>query len=259
MTQVDPRILFEQQSDDGDIRVWHQYDRRWLEFNDGLIQSEIILNMPEILPLVLNRAMLAGMLFVELPKCVLLAGVGGGTTARYFSACFTDVAGDAVEVSEVISHIATDFFEFPSHKNWQLITEDIANYVQHCQQKYDLIVIDIAVDQTTPSWIVERKFLQKCRSLLTQNGQLSLNLLVDDENDFMRDLSVIREVFDRKTACLSLANHRNTVILAFNNQPQQLPKEWDKHVSKLESLWGLEFGEFYQQMLKDNPTDSGIF
>ncbi|MBL1320343.1 MAG: hypothetical protein COA63_004690 [Methylophaga sp.] len=259
MTIVEPRILFDQKTDDGEIRVWQQYDRRWLEFNDGLIQSEIILNRPEILPSVLNRAMLAGMMFSQQPKRVLLAGVGGGATTRYFSGCFPEVTGEAVEVSEVVSQIAKDFFEFPISKNWQLITENILDYMQNCQHKYDLIIIDIAVEQITPEWIIEQNFLQQCRAILTENGQLSLNLLVDNENYFKRGLSAVRDVFDRQTVCLSLANHRNTVIFAFNNAPQILPAELEKHIPILESLWGLEFGEFYQQMLKDNPVNSGIF
>ncbi|PHS25272.1 MAG: hypothetical protein COA83_06185 [Methylophaga sp.] len=259
MTLVEPRLLFDQQIDEGDIRVWHQYDRRWLEFNDGLIQSEIVLNRPEILPLVLNRAMLAGMLFVEPPKRVLLAGVGGGATARYFSGCFADIKGEAVEVSATVSQIAKDFFEFPNNKKWQLITEDITNYVQHCQHKYDLIIIDIAKEQKTPEWIIDRQFLQRCRSMLTGTGQLTLNLLVDDNNEFKHYLSTIRDVFDCHTACLSLTNHRNTVIFAFNNKPPSLPEDLQTHLLMLEALWGFEFGEFYRQMVQDNPANSGVF
>ena len=258
MTIVEPRLLFNQQSEEGDIRVWHQYDRRWLEFNDGLIQSEIILNRPEILPLVLNRAMLAGMIFVELPKRVLLAGVGGGAIARYFLGCFPDVKGEAIEVSEIISQLAQDFFEFPTTKNWQLIVEDIADYVQHCQYRYDLIVIDIAVEQQTPEWVLDQQFLQQCRTLLTENGHIALNLLVDDSDDFQQALAIIRDVFDKNTACLSLAKHRNTVIFAFNNLPKQ-PVNMSAHLSKLDALWGIEFSEFYRQMLHDNPPKSGLF
>jgi spermidine synthase len=201
--------------------------------------------------------MLAGMIFVETPKRVLLAGVGGGAIARYFSGCFPEVKGEAVEISEVISQIAQDFFEFPNTKNWQLVTADIGDYVQHCQYKYDLIVIDIAIEQQTPKWILDRKFLQRCRSLLTENGHIALNLLVDDGEDFQQALSIIRDTFDKNTACLSLTKYRNTVVFAFNNSPKQ-PTNMTAHLSKLDALWGIEFSEFYRQMLHDNPPKSGI-
>jgi len=259
MSQFPPHLLFEQQSVEDEVRVWQQYDRRWLDFNDGLVQSEIILNNPEILPLPLNRAMLAGIVFSGIPKRVLLAGTGGGSTARYFSACFPDVVVDAVEKSELVSSIARDYFEFPIGSNWTIYTDDIVDYVQHCEHKYDLIIVDIAVGQKTPEWVIEREFLKKCRLLLTDKGHISLNLLVDDGNAFMHYLSAIRTVFDRQTACLSLPNYRNTVIFAFNRIPPMLPKDLDEHLENLNVIWGLEFSEFYQQMLKDNPQNSGVF
>jgi len=259
MSPFIPFLVFNQKNDEGEIRVWQQYDRRWLDFNDGLVQSEIILNMPELLPLPLNRAMLAGMMFVDTPKRVLLAGMGGGATARYFSACFPDVKGEAVERSEVVANIAQDYFDFPSDKKWQIVREDIIDYVQYCPHKYDLIVIDIAIEQKTPDWLVDRTFLQQCRSLLTENGHISLNLLVDDANAFLDSVSAIRAVFERRVVCLSLPNYRNTVVMGFNDMPTFLPNDAQTRLADLESSWGLEFGQFYQQMLKDNPLGSGIF
>lgn len=259
MTSAKPTLILNQQTADGEIRVWQHDNRRWLDFDDGLIQSEIVLDKPEFLSLVLNRAMLAGMMFVEQPKRILLVGTGGGATARYFAHKLPDIAGEAVEISEHIVTIAKDYFDFPTTDNWQLITDDIVNYVQHCQQRYDLILIDIAVDQKTPDWLVEPQFLQQCRALLTKNGHISFNLLVDDADDFLHHLSVIRTVFDRHTACLSLSNHRNTVVLAFNQIPPFLAEKAQLRLAELETLWGLEFSQFYQQIQKDNPKNSGVF
>jgi len=259
MSPFIPFLVFNQKNDEGEIRVWQQYDRRWLDFNDGLVQSEIILNTPELLPLPLNRAMLAGMMFVDTPQRVLLAGMGGGTTARYFSACFPDVKGEAVEKSEVVAKLAQEYFDFPSNKNWQIVKQDILDYVQNCSEKYDLIVIDIAMEQKTPEWLLDRTFLQQCRSLLTDNGHISFNLLVDDANGFMHSVSALRAVFDRRVVCLSLPTYRNIIVLGFNNVPTYLPQDAQTRLADLESSWGLEFDEFYQQMQKDNPLGSGIF
>ena len=261
MSQSEPQLIFNQHTIDGEIRVWQQDNRRWLDFNDGLIQSEIVIDRPDFLPLALNQAMLAGMMFVDHPKRVLLAGTGGGSTARYFASRFPDVIGDAIEKSDLITTIARDFFYFPSQdqNNWKIITADIVTYVEQCQQFYDLIVIDIAVDQKTPEWIVDRQFLQQCRSILSKNGQVVFNLLVDDDNAFLHYLSAIRDIFDRRTVCLSLSHYRNTVIMAFNQSPSFLPEEVAARLSGLEALWQLDFTAFYQQMLKDNPRQSGVF
>lgn len=259
MSQSEPQLIFSHESSDGKVRVWQQNDRRWLDFDDGLIQSEIVLNHPETLPSPLNRAMLAGMMFVGQPQPVLLAGTGGGATARYVAHRFPDIKGEAIEKSEAVVAIARDYFDFPTTSNWRLIAEDIVTYVQHCRQQYDLVVIDIAVDQKTPAWITGQNFLQQCRCILTENGHVALNLLVDDAHQFLQYLAVIREVFDRCTVCFALPNYRNTVVLAFNTAPIYLPEEAEKRLPQLEEHWNLEFTEFYHQMLKDNPRQSGVF
>lgn len=259
MTSTVPQLIVNQHDTDETIRVWQQNNRRWLDFDDGLIQSEIILNHPEILPLPLNRAMLAGMIFEPPPKRVLLAGTGGGATARYFAYRFPNVKGDAIEKSATIAGVAKEYFDFPLVDTWQIVIENIVDYVQHCQQRYDLILIDIAVDQKTPEWLLERQFLQQCRSLLTASGQVVINLLVEDANEFMHHLSTLRAVFERRTVCLSMPNYRNTVILGFNHDPIFSVNDVAIRADKLEIEWGLEFKLFYQQMLKDNPDNSGIF
>lgn len=261
MSQSEPKLIFNQHTTDGEVRVWQHNNRRWLDFNDSLIQSEIVLDRPDLLPLPLNQAMLAGTMFVEHPKRVLLAGTGGGATARYFASRFPDVVGDAIEKSDLVATIAREFFYFPKQdqNNWQIITADITTYINQCQQRYDLIVIDIAVNQKTPEWIIERQFLQQCRSILSKNGQVVFNLLVDDANAFLHYLSAIRDIFDRRTVCLSLPNYRNTVIMAFNQSLSFSPEEITTRLPDLEVLWGLDFTAFYQQMLKDNPRESGVF
>lgn len=253
------QLLFSQTIADGHVHVWQQENRRWMDFENDLVQTEIILDRPDYLPLPLNRAMLAGIIFCKQPKQILLAGTGGGATARCLAQRFPDIRGQAVELSDVIASVAYDYFEFPDNNNWQLLTDDIQSYVKTSQQSYDVIVVDIAENKLTPEWIIDRQFLQQCRERLTAEGHVSINLLVDDENGFMHYLAAIRDVFDRQTVCLSMPNYQNIVILAFNQQPAYLlPDEIEKRLPKLEKQWGLELTAFYLQMLKDNPKGSGV-
>lgn len=258
MILVKPQLIVNQQTADETLRIWHQGARLWLDFNDGLVQSEINLADAGLLPSPLNRAMLAGMIFEKPPKRVLLVGTGGGATARYFSHRFPNVKGEAVEISESVASMAINYFEFPESKHWTLINADIRHYIQNCRHLYDLILIDIAVNQQTPEWLIEQDFLNQCRKLLRPFGHVTFNLLVNDGNDFMHYLSAIRRIFDRRTVCLSIPNYRNTVVLAFNNAPLSSSINAER-IIQLEQDWAIEFGVFYQQMLIDNPKDSGVF
>jgi len=252
---AEQQLLFSQQDDDLTVRIWQQGDRRWLDFDDVVVQSEILLDRPDHL-LLANRHMLAGCLFSPPPKNILLAGAGGGAIALYFSNRFPDVSVDAVELSPLICELARDFFDFPDGEQWLLHSQDINHYVAECQQHYDAIVIDIAEDKLTPEWIIDNKFLHRCRKLLTPQGHVAFNLLVNDGEGLMHFLSAIRESFNRQTVCLSVAEHRNIIVLAFNNKPREQVSA--EHLIAIEQEWGIEFTVFYQQMLKENPKASGV-
>ena len=254
---AEAELCYAIEEDGRPIKVWQQSGLRWLEFGDELIQTEIDLARPDYLPESFNRAMLSGALFTgQVPDKVLLAGTGGGSTARYFANRFPDVIGDAVDLSATVLGIAQRFFECPFEGNWQLIQADIREYVQNCPTRYDLIVMDIAIGQASPDWITDPVFLNGCRRLLTDTGHIAINLIVENEQGFLTQLAAIRQAFDRQTACVSLSEHRNVIILAFNQLNHLEPKTGQ--FSQLEGQWQIEFGQFYQQMLKDNPKGSGI-
>jgi len=256
---AEPELVYSVVEADQTIQVWQQDDLRWLEFGDELIQTEITLDRPDYLPESFSRAMLSGVMFTDLPKRVLLAGTGGGSTARYFASRFPEVHGEGVELSPRVIDIAKSYFDWPTGDNWDLIEADIRQYVQNCPNRYDLIVMDIAMDQKTPVWLSEDSFLSDCRACLTPTGHMAINLIVEGADDFVSRLAAIRRVFDRQTVCLSLSEHRNVLVFAFNQIKQQGSPIDSDELTSLEARWLVEFGQFYQQMLLDNPKGSGVF
>lgn len=251
-------ILHQQKIADGSIiRIWQQGDLRYLDFDDGLLQSAIDLQRPDYLPLPLNRAMLAGVIFSPSIKRVLLAGTGGGATARFLAQQLPRIQGEAVEISAEVADIARQYFDFPA--SWPIHIASIQHYLAQPHTHIDLILLDIAVTQKTPDWLLNAEFLQQCRNNLTANGHLAINLLVDDAEGFLDALRTIRQVFDRRTVCLSLENHRNIVVFAFNAMPAFLPPLSTERLRSLEKDRSMELIAFYQRMQKENPAGSGIF
>lgn len=250
-------LLNQTTADGSSIRVWQQANRRYLDFADGLLQSAIDIQEPAALPLPLNQAMLAGVMFSTGIKQVLLAGTGGGASARFLARQFPGIHGEAVEISAEIAAIARHYFQFPA--SWPIYIEDIRQFISQSQPAYDLILLDIAMHQKTPEWILSNEFLQQCRDRLTAHGHLAINLLVDDAQEFLAAMQTIRQVFDRQTACLSLENHRNIVVFAFNGLPDFLPPLAGQRLQSLTQRWSIGFNVFYQRMQKENPAGSGIF
>jgi len=249
---AEPELIYSVTEAERVIKVWQQDSLRWLEFGDELIQTEIALDDPGYLPESFSRAMLSGVMFSQQPKRVLLAGTGGGSTARYFASRFPGIKGEAVELSPAVIDIAQRYFDCPNGGNWQLLEADIRQYVQKCSNRYDLIVMDIAIDQKTPDWLTDECFLRRCRSILTSTGHIAINLIVENAQDFVSRLAAIREAFDRQTVCLSLAEHRNVLVFGFNHIEPLDTKLTAANLDTLEVQWQVEFGQFYQQILLDN-------
>jgi len=252
-------LLYEVSEGNRLIQVWQQESLRWLEFGDDLIQSVMDMDRADYLPESFSRAMLSGVMFQQQsPNKVLLAGTGGGTTARYLSSRFPNIKGDAVELSANVIEIAKQYFEFPESHNWQCHQADIRDYLQQCkQQQYDVIIFDIAEGPNSPVWLKKIDLLQSCYDALAPGGYLSINLITKDNTHFLEHLSTLRQVFNKRTVCLSLPEHRNVILFAFKQAEEDvLPTQ--SSLKHLQQQWQIEFSDFYEQMKKDNPTGSGV-
>ncbi len=201
------------------------------------------------------------MLFVPIPKRILLLGVGGGALARYFNHRFPAAQGEAVEVLSSVAGIARRYFDFPTEENgWRLIVEDARQYVSMSTEKYDLILVDIAHQQQTPDWITAPEFLQDCRKALTDCGVLVLNLLAQDAESFSQAVWNVRRCYDKRVVCLSVPEYKNIELFAFpGSVPQQLPGELESLASDMTKRWGIAFLPLAERMRQENPVGSGLF
>lgn len=231
-----------------------------LHFDNGLIESQIDLSNPAVLPLKGNRQMLSSLLFGLVPQKVMLVGCGGGGIARWFQHHLPETEGIAIEKSAAIIDLARRYFEFPSTQHgWQIVHAEATEYLQQINQCFDLIIVDIEVNQQTPDWVSNEAFLVNCQRLLNENGVININLIADTAEIFARQLWPIRQVFKDLTYCHASHNNQagNIFITGFKNKPDIL--DLQKKAESAEKRFGIEFSLFYQELLRDNPANSGIF
>ena len=251
------RLLFQQETAGGLIEVWQKDNHRWLNI-DSVLQSGIDIDQPERLVSPLHHAFLAALLFTETPDKILLAGMGAGAFARYMHHVNPSIQGDAVEVNETISVIAKQYFDFPDEK-WKI---NIDNIRQWQGKYYDFILADIAEDELTPAWLTSEAMLLQLKNQLSARGVLAINLLVSDAQSFKQALITIRKVYEQKTLCLTVPDHKNIVVFAFNNQIKvESNAAMKSRIMSLNQIWGVDFGVLFEQLQSDNPVGSfdGIF
>ncbi|MCB1787809.1 MAG: fused MFS/spermidine synthase [Gammaproteobacteria bacterium] len=244
------RCIYREEHDDTHLEIWDEGDLRSLWFDDTILQTEIHLHDPAVLPNPVNRAMLAHLMF-EVPfHRVLLAGCGGGAIARWLHARAPDVAGDAIELSHTVARLAREYFDFPPERlsNWHLMVEDVREHLVHSTQRYDFILVDLEENQATPDWLTGREFLTGCREHLNEQGTLTLNLIVDASDAASEALLRIRQVFDGETLLLSNPDHDNLLVLAFNGGTPAIPG--DNRLRDLGRRWGIDFTSMAKRMTR---------
>lgn len=235
------RCIYREENDDTRLEIWDEGDLRSLWFDDVILQTQIHLHDPAVLPNPVNRAMLAHLMFEPPLRRVMLAGCGGGAIARWLHERMPDVVGDAVELSDTVARLAREYFDFPpaQHSNWRLLIGDVREHLVHSDAHYDFILVDLEKDQATPTWLTSPGFLTGCRDHLSPQGTLTLNLIVDDAAAVSAALFAIRSVFGTGILLLDDPDHDNLLVIAFAADTPPTP-DTDRLI-QLGLRWGINF------------------
>lgn len=238
------------------LEIWDDGECRSLWFDDVILQSEIHLHDPAVLPNPVNRAMLAHLMFAPPLRAVLLAGCGGGAVARWLHARAPEVQGDAVERSQTVARLAREYFDFPAQarSNWRLLIEDVREHLAHSSSCYDFILVDLEEHQATPQWLTGAEFLQACRDHLSPGGTLTLNLIVDDARNTGAALQRVRRVFGPDILLLGEPDHDNLLVLAFRDGAPAIPAPQD--LACAGARWGIDFSTLAARITR--PAARGL-
>jgi spermidine synthase len=107
---------------------------------------------------------------------VLILGFGAGSVAhilqkeRHFQGHIT-----GVEIDETVLSLAQQYFQLDQLQNLTLYTSDAAGFVEQADRTFDLIVIDLFVDDLIPEIFENEIFLLQVKELLTPGGKLLYN------------------------------------------------------------------------------------
>lgn len=101
----------------------------------------------------------------------LVLGLGGGLTSNMFNNKGYKV--DGVELDARIISVAKKYFFLSPSVN--AIEEDARRYINLCDKKYKLILIDVFKSEEQPAHVITLESLQKIKSCLTDSAMLMIN------------------------------------------------------------------------------------
>ena len=85
-----------------------------------------------------------------------------------------DVHLTGVEKDPVVIDLAKKYTHIDRYKNLSLHIEDAVDFLENCDKKFDLVVVDIFVGADVPEKFREEKFLAGLGRLLSPRGNIFL-------------------------------------------------------------------------------------
>lgn len=129
----------------------------------------------------------------------------------------------AVEIDEAVIGLTTKYTLPQLQSSMQMNCADAYLWVKSCTEKYDLIAVDLFLDDVIPAKFEQQDFLFECRHLLKDNGILLYNRLAFTEGDIKSSKQFFKNIFHPvfEQAC-HMDVHRNWMLL--NDKQHLQPK-----------------------------------
>jgi spermidine synthase len=109
------------------------------------------------------------------PKRALILGLGAGTVAHLLTRRFGPVPIVAVDDDAETVAVARDEFDL-NLENLEIIIGDAFEFVEACQEHFDLILVDLYHGSRPAAGLVSRPFLDGLVRILDRHGQIVFNL-----------------------------------------------------------------------------------
>lgn len=110
----------------------------------------------------------------------LILGFGGGTIAVILlEELGLKCSITGVELDEAVIRAARDHFNIQRLQKLEILQQDAMDFVNACNEKYKLIVVDIYVDNALPSQFEEESFFRRLSNCLEPGGKIVFNKFAD--------------------------------------------------------------------------------
>ncbi|HKR04065.1 MAG TPA: methyltransferase domain-containing protein [Bacteroidia bacterium] len=131
-------------------------------------------------------------------KNVLLLGFGAGSVPELlFEEFKINCTITAVEVDDKVIELGKKYFNTERFEKLELICADALEFVQQCNSKFDLIVLDLFIDNKVPSQFESPGFLLALKKLMGNKSILLFNKIVEmkDAESFDRLHENFKKIF----------------------------------------------------------------
>jgi spermidine synthase len=148
---------------------------------------------------------------------VLVLGLGLGSIPEMLEKNFDrNYYYTCIEADEEVIVLADKYVLKYLNSTMDVVYADAAEWVWVTEQQFDLLCVDIFVDDSTPSDFRELDFLEQCNELLAENGILIYNCLAYNSTDMENTQQFYDTVFQHAFAKTQILKLRcNWMLVGF--------------------------------------------
>ena len=144
---------------------------------------------------------------------VLILGFGAGSIAEILlNEKKLGCVITGIEADKVVIDLAKKHFPINRHKDVSIVQADAYDFVVHQQHNflYDLICIDLFVNEDVPDPFINKEFFEKCIKLLEINGHILWNFMVTENSS--KQLNKLRSYLPKEACKKYLFSGPNEVL-----------------------------------------------
>jgi spermidine synthase len=199
------------------IDISEQAGVRYLHFGSSWVQGAMRIARPWNLELEYTREMMASLLLhdnAHWPRKVLLIGLGAASLTKFLYRNYPLAHLTVVEIEASVVAAARQFFKLPEDpRRINLVIGDGAEFLSDNKKNFDLILLD-GFDENAHSGALDTlPFYQICRSRLSNDGVLAVNLLTRSRG-FEASLVRIMEAFTDRALVFPSCESGNAIAFA---------------------------------------------
>jgi spermidine synthase len=201
------------------IQLVYYRGRLELRSQDKSLQSVVNLDKPHHLELRNLEYLMSVLLFVAAPQRILMLGTAAGSLLHFLRYHYPRADITAVDIdNELIERLLELGILPPADDRLTYICDDAQQFIERSEQSFDLVLVDVFNGAQSPPWLLETASIQQLHDLVSNNGALAFNLLIDSDHDFRLFNRAVRQQFQQQTVCLPVSGLENRIVFGVRNK-----------------------------------------
>jgi len=231
-----------------------------LRCGSDALHSLVNIDHPHKLILKNLQHLMGVLLFLPPPRNILLLGTGGGSLIHFLRYHYPQCRITSVDLDAELQNLMHQKMLLPeASENLVYVVDDATQYLHHCHQQFDLVLVDIFNGSQSPDWLLDSPCIQRVQTLLSDQGAVAYNLLIDSEHAFKLFHRNLIRVFAQQALFLPVEGYDNTLAYGFRYRPPQREMSYYmQQASNMAELHEINYNEVLAAIYTTNPIGSGV-